>query len=95
MSTMMTLWRRGQHGWPASYPLVQAPNPPLLAAGAASVLGVLTDGAAHDYARAAFYAGLSAWAWLELTDGANAARRTLGAAGLAYVVVRLGAALGA
>ncbi|HEX8103232.1 MAG TPA: hypothetical protein VF533_11515, partial [Solirubrobacteraceae bacterium] len=69
------------------------PNPPLLFAGGAFALAAATDGAVHDSARAAFYAGLSAWAWLELADGTNAARRAMGAAGLAYVVVRLGAAL--
>jgi hypothetical protein len=55
----------------------------------------LTDGSVHSYARAAFYAGVSAWAWEELADGANWVRRALGAAGLVYVVVKLGAALGA
>ena len=49
----------------------------------------------HDYARAAFYVGLAAWAWGELTGGVNWARRALGAAGLVYVVMKVGAALGA
>ena len=26
------LWRRGQHGWPERFPLVQVPNAPLLVA---------------------------------------------------------------
>jgi hypothetical protein len=49
----------------------------------------------HAYARAAFYAGLTAWAWEELASGVNWARRVLGAAGLVYVVVKVGGALGA
>jgi hypothetical protein len=49
----------------------------------------------HSYARAVFYAGLAAWAWEELADGANWVRRALGAGGLIYVVVKVGAALGA
>jgi hypothetical protein len=55
----------------------------------------LTDGSAHAYARAVFYAGLSAWAWGELADGANWVRRLVGVAGLVYVVVKVGLALGA
>jgi hypothetical protein len=47
----------------------------------------------HDYARAAFYAGLAGWAWGELTDGVNWVRRALGVAGLVYVVVKVGGAL--
>lgn len=98
MSTARTLkhgWRRGQHGWPARFPLVQLPNAPLLVALGGSLVARLTDGSAHAYARAAFYAGLSAWAWEELADGANWWRRALGAGGLAYVLVELGDALGA
>jgi hypothetical protein len=49
----------------------------------------------HSYARAVFYAALAGWAWEELEDGANWARRALGAGGLVYVVVKVGAALGA
>jgi hypothetical protein len=45
--------------------------------------------------RATFYTGLAAWAWLELSDGANAFRRLLGAGGLVFVVVRVAQALGA
>ena len=41
------------------------------------------------------YVGLAAWAWEELTSGVNWARRALGAAGLVYVVIKVGAALGA
>ena len=89
------LWQRGQHGWPASYPVAQFPNAPLLVALGGWFVAALTDGAAHDYARATFYTGLAAWAWEELTDGANGLRRALGAAGLGYVIVTVGRALGA
>ena len=94
-AALRAAWRRGQAGWPASFPLVQFPNAPLLIAGAGLAVAAATDGATGDYARATAYAGLSVWAWLELTDGANAVRRLLGAAGLVLVVVRVGQALGA
>lgn len=90
-----TLWRRGQHGWPASYPIAQLPNAPLLVAGGGWVAAALTDGRAHAYGRAVFYAGLSAWAWGEVTEGANLFRRALGVAGFGYVVVKVAQALGA
>lgn len=88
-------WRRGQRGWPASFPVVQLPNAPLLVALGAWLIAALTEGAVHSYARAGFYTGLAAWAWQEMASGANWARRTFGVAGLAYVVVKVGAALGA
>jgi hypothetical protein len=74
---------------------VQFPNAPLFVAFGAWLVAALTHGSVHDYARAAFYAGLAGWAWGELTDGVNWVRRVLGAAGLVYVVVKVGAALGA
>jgi hypothetical protein len=81
--------------WPASFPLVQWPNPPLWAALGGLLVGALTSGSVHAYARAVFYAGLAAWAYLELTEGVNWFRRALGAAGLLYVVLKAGAALDA
>ena len=87
--------RRARRGWPESFPLVQFPNAPLTFALSAWLVAALTSDSLHDYARAAFYAGLAAWAWGELADGANWFRRALGAAGLVYVVVKVGAALGA
>lgn len=90
-----TLWQRAQHGWPVGSPLVQFPNPPLILALSGLLIAAVTTGDVQDYARSTFYAGLAAWAWLELTDGANRARRLLGAAGLLLVVLRLGQALGA
>ena len=93
--TLRQLWRRGQHGWPAGYPVVQLPNAPLLVALGGWLVALLTDGPAHAYARATFYTGLAAWAWIELTDGTNRFRRALGAGGLVYVVIKVGVALGA
>ena len=87
------LWRRGQRGWPAGYPVAQLPNAPLLVALAAWAVAVPTDGTVQDTARATFYAALAAWAWGELAAGANAVRRALGAAGLILVVIRIAEAL--
>ena len=98
MQTRPTLgdrWRRGQRGWPESFPVVQFPNAPVLVALGALLIAALTAGSVHFYARAALYASVSAWAWGELADGANWVRRALGAAGFVYVVVKLGTALGA
>jgi hypothetical protein len=36
---------------------------------------------------------LAVWAWLELTDGANWARRVLGGAALGYFVAAVGQSL--
>ena len=91
MSALVAAWRRGQRGWPASFPVVQAPNPPLLVAAAGWLVDRAADGA--PYARAVFFAGLAVWAWQELIDGANWLRRLFGAAGLVYVVVSVGGAL--
>ena len=91
--TFEDLWRRAQHGWPARYPVVQFPNPPLLVAFAGWLTGRLTDGSVHSHARAVFLAGLAAWAWSELTEGANGVRRALGAGGFAYVVATVATAL--
>jgi hypothetical protein len=97
MATRPTLrkrWRRGKRGWPARFPLLQFPNAPLLVALAALLVAAVTNGSVHAYARAAFYAALAAWAWEELARGVTWARRVLGAAGLVFVVLRIGAALG-
>ena len=79
---------------PPSYPVAQFPNAPLIVAFGGLAVAAVTDDTAQDYAMAVHYAGLTAWAWLELTDGDNAFRRVLGAAGLAFVVARVGAGLG-
>ena len=92
---LAALWRRGKRGWPVGFPLVQFPNAPLIAALGGWLVAAPTHGTLHAYARAAFYAGLAVWAWEELAGGVNWVRRALGAGGLIYVVVKLGAAMGA
>ena len=82
-------------GWPAPYPLLQPPNPPLWLALAGWVVALPTHGTVHAYARALFYVGLAAWGIGELTSGINLARRAMGAAGLVYAVVKVAGALGA
>lgn len=92
---MSEWWRRGKRGWPASFPLAQLPNAPLLVALGGVLVAAATHGSMHAYARSVFHVGLGVWAWEELVSGANWFRRALGAAGLAYVVAKLGAAFGA
>ena len=75
--------------------MLQPPNLPLWIALGALLVAAVTDGTLHAYARAVFYVALTAWAWEEVTSGVNWARRLLGAAGLVFVVLRVGAALGA
>jgi hypothetical protein len=87
------LWLRGQHGWPPGFPVAQFPNLPLLLALGGWSVAALAHDSVHSYARATFYVGLSAWGWEELTSGVNWVRRSLGAAGLVYVVIKVGEAL--
>jgi hypothetical protein len=94
-SPLTRAWRRGRHGWPPRFQLLQFPNAPLFVALGAWLVAALSDGSVHAYARAVFYVGLAAWAWGELASGVNWVRRALGAAGLVYVVIKVGAALGA
>jgi hypothetical protein len=91
--TLRDLWERGQRGWPEDFPLLQAPNAPLLTALAGWLVAAVTGGLVHDCARATFYVGLAAWAWKELEDGVNWVRRVIGAAGLLFVVGRIAEAL--
>lgn len=81
------LWRRGQEGWPRSYPVAQFPNAPLLVALAGSLLARVAGGGGHDIGRAVFIVGLAVWAWGEATDGVNGLRRVLGAGALVWLVV--------
>ena len=89
---MRDRWRRGKRGWPARFPVAQLPNAPLWVALGGLLIAVMTDGSVHAYARAAFYAGLAAWAWEELVSGVNWVRRAVGACGLIYVVEKVAAA---
>ena len=95
MPTIGDRWRRAQRGYPESFPLVQAPNPPLWVALGGWLVSVLTEDSVHAYAQATMYAGLAAWAWEELSDGVNWFRRVLGLGGLVLVVIRVGKAFGA
>lgn len=76
--------------------VAQAPNPPLLVAIVAAVIGNLADhdGDLYDWARAVFYVALTVWAWEEMTDGVNRFRRGLGVVALAYIVYALARAFG-
>src|SRR6185312_2502726 len=87
--TLAQLWRRGQDGWPPSFPVAQFPNPPLLLALAGWGLAEATEAKAHDFGRAVFTVGLGAWAWEEAAHGVNWFRRLLGAGALVWIVVRL------
>lgn len=82
------LWRTAQRGWPARYPVVQAPNAPLAVALGGLLITPLLEGKPHDVARAVTVAALVAWAVLEVARGDNAFRRVLGAGVLAYIAVR-------
>lgn len=88
MARLRELWRRGQAGWPRSFPLAQAPNPPLLAAFAGRGLAVAAprDGRVGTVGEALFVIGLGVWAWEEAVSGVNWFRRLLGLAGLTWLV---------
>lgn len=94
MTSLAELWRRGQRGWPAGFPIAQFPNPPLLVALGGWTVAAVSDGSVHDAARAVFLVALGAWAWEELADGANWVRRLVGAGGLVYVVAEVASELG-
>jgi hypothetical protein len=84
-----SLWRRAQRGWPASYPLVQFPNAPLLVAIGASLAARPASGDGADVLEAVSRVGIAIWAYEELVRGDNLVRRLMGAAGLAYVAVAI------
>jgi len=83
------LWRRGQEGFPRSFPIVQFPNLPLLLAFSGWGVAAAAQGAAHDAGRAVFTIGLGVWAWQEAAEGANWFRRAIGAGALVWIVVDL------
>ena len=91
--TVVERWRRGQVGWPRSFPIVQFPNPPLLLALAGWGVAAATSGPAHDAGRWAFTLGLGVWAWQEMTGGVNWFRRLLGVGGLVWVAFALASEL--
>jgi hypothetical protein len=87
--TVVELWRRGQVGWPRSYPIVQFPNAPLLLAFAGWGVAAATHGTPHDVGHWAFLLEVGVWAWEETTGGVNRFRRLLGVGGLAWVAFAL------
>ena len=89
---LQRLWAQGQRGWPEDFPVAQFPNPPLLAALAGGAVAAATSGSTRAAGHAVLYVGLGVWAYLELTAGANWLRRAVGAAGLAFVIVRVASA---
>jgi hypothetical protein len=78
------------------YVVGQAPNPPLIVAALAALLGLLLeDGStAHDIARSVFYIALTIWAYEEAVNGVNGFRRALGVAVGIFVLVGLIRAIG-
>ena len=87
--TVAALWRRGQVGWPRSFPIAQVPNPPLLVALAGWGLAAVTRGTTHDVGHSVFVVGLGVWALLEAVAGVNWFRRLVGAVALVWVVAGL------
>jgi hypothetical protein len=87
--TIAALWRRGQVGWPRSFPIAQFPNPPLLVAFAGWGLAAVTHGTAHEVGRSVFVVGLGVWALLEAVAGVNWFRRLVGAGALVWIVAGL------
>jgi hypothetical protein len=83
------LWRRGQEGWPARFPIVQFPNPPLLLAFAGSGLAAVSSGSMHELARLTSTLGLAIWASWEAMGGVNWFRRLLGVGALALILLNL------
>ena len=75
--------------WPRQYPIAQFPNPPLIIALVAFALRWITPESWTNALSAIGYVFLGVWAYLELTEGVNAFRRVLGAAGLVYIIVAL------
>jgi hypothetical protein len=88
MLTVARLWRRGQQGWPARFPVAQFPNVALLVY-LVAVLVRRESATLHDPAWAISQVALTIWAFEELVHGANWFRRVLGAVVLAGVVVGL------
>ncbi len=76
-------------GWPKRYPLVQWPNPPLIVALLASVVGWFVSGDVQDYVTAIGIIGITVWAWEEAVDGVNLFRHALGLVVLINTIIGL------
>src|SRR5580698_4350643 len=79
--------------WPSGFPVVQFPNPPLIVALLASVVGHFTHGTGHRVVLAVFYLTLGLWAYEEVRHGENWFRRLLGLGFSIYILVSLTRAL--
>jgi hypothetical protein len=80
-------------GWPARYPIFQPPNTPVVVAQGLRVVAAVSDGSVRSAALVGSRAALAWWAYGELTDGANAVRRVIGAVTLGSMAVRAGRSL--
>ncbi|HEY7829544.1 MAG TPA: hypothetical protein VIC06_03155 [Solirubrobacteraceae bacterium] len=87
--TVAELWRRGQFGWPRSFPIAQFPNPPLLLAFAGWGVAAASGGTVHEIGRVVSTVGLTVWAGEEVIGGVNWFRRLLGAGALIWIGVGL------
>jgi hypothetical protein len=76
-------------GWPARFPIVQFPNPPLILALLADLAGRVVDGTPHRAALAVYYIALGVWAYEEAIRGENWFRRVLGVGIGALLLVSL------
>ncbi len=81
--------RLSRWSWPRSFPIIQFPNAPLIAAIFAGIAGQATRGSAHRLALTIFYLALGVWAYEEAIRPDNWLRRLLGLGAGVYVVVRL------
>ena len=88
-----TLRRLARWQWPARFPLLQFPNPPLVVALLAAAAGALTTGDAHRLTSAVFYLALAVWAYEEARRGDNWFRRLLGLGISIYILAELAGAL--
>lgn len=68
---------------PRRYPIFQLPNPPLITAMLAGAVARITHGPTARGATVVSALAQLVWAYREITSGANAFRRVLGAAGAA------------
>lgn len=90
--TAAELWKRGQEGWPRRFPVVQAPNLPLMVAIAGRGLASRNTGTAHEVSRTISTIGVAVWALEECLSGDNWFRRLLGAGALVGLGTQLAAA---
>jgi hypothetical protein len=74
---------------PRRYPILQFPNPPLIAAILAAAFARTTDGTTASNARILSQLSTLVWAYEEIKSGANWSRRLLGVAGGIRAIARL------